>query len=56
MHRAGHWLGLDVHDVGDYKVGGEWRVLESGMVMTVERVYIFLPMTIPLNQSGKELE
>lgn len=36
MHRAGHWLGLDVHDVGDYKVGGEWRVLEPGMVMTVE--------------------
>ncbi len=36
MHRAGHWLGMDVHDVGDYKVGGEWRVLEEGMVMTVE--------------------
>jgi len=36
MHRAGHWLGMDVHDVGDYKVGGEWRVLEPGMTMTVE--------------------
>ncbi len=36
MHRTGHWLGMDVHDVGDYKVGGEWRVLEPGMVMTVE--------------------
>ncbi len=36
MHRAGHWLGMDVHDVGDYKVGGEWRVLEPGMAMTVE--------------------
>ena len=36
MHRAGHWLGMDVHDVGDYKVEGEWRVLETGMVMTVE--------------------
>lgn len=36
MHRAGHWLGMDVHDVGDYKVGGQWRVLESGMVLTVE--------------------
>ena len=36
MHRTGHWLGLDVHDVGDYKVGGEWRVLEPGMVLTVE--------------------
>jgi Xaa-Pro aminopeptidase len=36
MHRTGHWLGMDVHDVGDYKIGGEWRVLEPGMVMTVE--------------------
>lgn len=36
MHRAGHWLGMDVHDVGDYKIGGEWRVLEPGMAMTVE--------------------
>lgn len=36
MHRTGHWLGMDVHDVGDYKVGGQWRVLEPGMVLTVE--------------------
>jgi Xaa-Pro aminopeptidase len=36
MHRTGHWLGIDVHDVGDYKVGDEWRFLESGMVTTVE--------------------
>lgn len=36
MHRIGHWLGMDVHDVGDYKVDGEWRPLQSGMVMTVE--------------------
>jgi Xaa-Pro aminopeptidase len=36
MHRTGHWLGMDVHDVGDYKVGGEWRMLEPGMVLTVE--------------------
>ena len=36
MHRTGHWLGIDVHDVGDYKVGDEWRILESGMVTTVE--------------------
>lgn len=41
MHGTGHWLGMDVHDVGDYKVGEEWRVLEPGMVMTVEPgVYI----------------
>ena len=36
MHRAGHWLGMDVHDVGDYKVDNAWRLLEPGMVMTVE--------------------
>jgi len=36
MHRTGHWLGMDVHDVGDYRVGGQWRLLEPGMVMTVE--------------------
>ena len=36
MHRTGHWLGMDVHDVGDYKIGDQWRVLEPGMVMTVE--------------------
>ena len=36
MHRIGHWLGMDVHDVGDYKVNGEWRLLEPGMVLTVE--------------------
>jgi len=36
MHKTGHWLGLDVHDVGDYKVGGLWRLLEPGMVLTVE--------------------
>ncbi len=36
MHRTGHWLGMDVHDVGDYRVGGEWRELEPGMVLTVE--------------------
>ena len=36
MHRIGHWLGMDVHDVGNYKVGGEWRPLQPGMVMTIE--------------------
>jgi len=36
MHRVGHWLGLDVHDVGDYRLGEQWRLLEPGMVMTVE--------------------
>jgi Xaa-Pro aminopeptidase len=36
MHRTGHWLGMDVHDVGDYKVEDEWRVFEPGMTLTVE--------------------
>ena len=36
MHRTGHWLGLDVHDVGEYKDAGDWRLLEPGMVLTVE--------------------
>jgi len=36
MHRTGHWLGMDVHDVGDYQVAENWRELEPGMVFTVE--------------------
>ncbi|OQK16636.1 Xaa-Pro aminopeptidase [Methyloprofundus sedimenti] len=36
MHRIGHWLGMDVHDVGDYKINDEWRLLEPGMVLTIE--------------------
>ncbi len=36
MHRTGHWLGLDVHDAGEYKVDGEWRALQPGMTLTVE--------------------
>ncbi len=36
MHRTGHWLGLDVHDAGEYKREGDWRGLEPGMTLTVE--------------------
>lgn len=36
MHRTGHWLGLDVHDVGEYQIQGDWRELQEGMVLTVE--------------------
>jgi Xaa-Pro aminopeptidase len=36
MHRTGHWLGLDVHDAGEYKRSGQWRALEPGMSLTVE--------------------
>jgi len=35
-HKTGHWLGLDVHDVGEYRIDGESRLLESGMVFTIE--------------------
>lgn len=36
MHRSGHWLGMDVHDVGQYTVDKKWRTLEPGMVLTIE--------------------
>jgi Xaa-Pro aminopeptidase len=36
MHRTGHWLGMDVHDVGEYRINKEWRPLKPGMVLTVE--------------------
>jgi Xaa-Pro aminopeptidase len=36
MHKSGHWLGLDVHDAGRYKIDGKWRTLKPGMVLTVE--------------------
>ncbi|MFY7697584.1 MAG: aminopeptidase P N-terminal domain-containing protein [Legionella sp.] len=36
MHQSGHWLGLDVHDCGRYKIDGQWRSLQEGMVLTVE--------------------
>ena len=36
MHKTGHWLGMDVHDVGEYKLGDVWRDLEPGMVLTIE--------------------
>ena len=42
MHRTGHWLGMDVHDVGDYQIDGEWRTFEPGMALTVEPG-IYLP-------------
>jgi Xaa-Pro aminopeptidase len=45
MHRTGHWIGMDVHDVGDYKIGDEWRVLEPGMAMTIEPG-IYLPAAV----------
>ncbi|AUH71232.1 Xaa-Pro aminopeptidase [Legionella sainthelensi] len=45
MHNSGHWLGLDVHDIGLYKINGEWRPLEPGMVLTVEPGLYISPNT-----------
>ena len=48
MHRTGHWLGLDVHDAGDYKEGGEWKQLQPGMTLTVEPgCYVRPAETVP---------
>ncbi|QKJ66815.1 Xaa-Pro aminopeptidase [Deefgea piscis] len=43
MHRTGHWMGLDVHDCGAYKIDGEWRKLAAGMVLTVEPGFYIRP-------------
>jgi Xaa-Pro aminopeptidase len=43
MHRTGHWLGMDVHDVGDYKLDGDWRALQPGMTLTVEPGFYIRP-------------
>jgi len=45
MHGTGHWLGMDVHDVGRYKVVGDWRDLEPGMVLTIEPGLYIAPET-----------
>jgi len=53
MHRTGHWLGLDVHDVGDYKVAGQWRTFEAGMVLTVEPGFYIRPAdNVPEHLAG----
>ncbi|MDP2226184.1 MAG: aminopeptidase P N-terminal domain-containing protein, partial [Moraxellaceae bacterium] len=54
MHRTGHWLGMDVHDVGDYKIDNQWRELEPGMVMTVEPGLYIAPdcMTVDAKWRG----
>jgi len=59
MHRTGHWLGLDVHDVGDYKLAGQWRALVPGMTLTVEPgIYIRAADDVPaaLRDIGVRIE
>lgn len=53
MHRTGHWLGMDVHDVGDYKVRGQWRTLEPGMVMTVEPGVYVAPDNLDVDEKWR---
>lgn len=53
MHNSGHWLGLDVHDVGAYKVDGKFRPLKAGMVLTVEPgLYLDERLAIPDEYKG----
>ena len=59
MHRTGHWLGLDVHDAGDYQRSGAWRALRPGMVLTVEPgIYIRAAADVPdtLHDIGVRIE
>ena len=59
MHRTGHWLGLDVHDAGDYRRGGQWRPLAPGMTLTVEPgLYIRADEDVPerLRNIGVRIE
>ena len=59
MHRTGHWLGLDVHDAGDYQRSGAWRMLQPGMVLTVEPgIYIRAGADVPdaLHDIGVRIE
>jgi Xaa-Pro aminopeptidase len=54
MHKTGHWIGLDVHDVGDYRIDGHPRLIEPGMVMTVEPGIYIAPdaLDVPLCWRG----
>ena len=53
VHRTSHWLGLDVHDVGEYRLGDAWRVLEAGMVLTVEPgIYVPAEKNVPKKWQG----
>ncbi|MBH98363.1 MAG: Xaa-Pro aminopeptidase [Rhodospirillaceae bacterium] len=53
MHKTGHWLGMDVHDVGDYKVADQPRLLEAGMVMTIEPGIYVQPDTKGISKKWK---
>ena len=53
VHKSSHWLGLDVHDVGDYRVDSAWRTLEPGMVLTIEPgIYVPDDESVPARYRG----
>ncbi|HTO57046.1 MAG TPA: M24 family metallopeptidase, partial [Pseudomonadales bacterium] len=53
VHKSSHWLGLDVHDVGDYRVENAWRTLEPGMVLTIEPgLYMPSDDSVPVKYRG----
>jgi Xaa-Pro aminopeptidase len=53
VHKSSHWLGLDVHDVGDYRIENAWRTLEPGMVLTIEPgIYMPSDDTVPAKYRG----
>lgn len=52
VHRSSHWLGLDVHDVGDYRLGDVWRELEPGMVLTIEPGLYLMGEKVPDSLRG----
>ena len=53
MHKTGHWLGMDVHDVGEYRIDGEWRILEEGMVMTIEPGLYIAPDDLTVDEQWR---
>ncbi|MCW8926574.1 MAG: Xaa-Pro aminopeptidase [Xanthomonadales bacterium] len=53
VHNTGHWLGLDVHDVGEYEVDGHSRVLERGMVLTVEPGIYIPPKAMSVDETWR---
>jgi Xaa-Pro aminopeptidase len=53
VHNTGHWLGMDVHDVGEYEVDGHSRVLERGMALTVEPGIYIPPTATSVDESWR---
>lgn len=53
VHNTGHWLGLDVHDVGEYEIDGHSRVLEPGMVLTVEPGIYIPPNAMAVDETWR---